>query len=321
MPGNKFMPAAINNEPLVSILMNCRNGREFLREAIDSIYNQTYKNWEIIFWDNASSDGSAEIAKSYDQRLHYFRGDLPSVLGKARNMAISHVNGQYLAFLDTDDKWLENKLSKQIDLLEKNTEADFVYSNYFRLNMAEEGKLVLGLRRKQPEGKVFGSFLYDYPANLQTVMVRMSAVRKIGVLFDDALELSEEFDFFMRLLLKSQALYIDEALAVYRIHKNMSSRILSHKHAFEAEYVLNKLLQTDQSIGSDYKSEVDFFKAKIAYWKAKSDIENNSRAKASSELRPYRFINFKFFLLWLLTFLPTQVWITLHRYKIRGILR
>ena len=58
--------------PLVSIQINCHNGEKYLSEAIDSIYKQTYKNWEIIFWDNASSDASAKIAKSYDGKLRYF---------------------------------------------------------------------------------------------------------------------------------------------------------------------------------------------------------------------------------------------------------
>ena len=59
-------------KPLVSIIMNCYNGDHFLREAIESVYRQTYLNWEIIFWDNASIDNSANIAKSYDDRIKYY---------------------------------------------------------------------------------------------------------------------------------------------------------------------------------------------------------------------------------------------------------
>ena len=59
-------------EPLISVIINCFNGEEYLREAIDSVYSQTYKNWEIVFWDNASTDSSSSIAKTYDSRLNYF---------------------------------------------------------------------------------------------------------------------------------------------------------------------------------------------------------------------------------------------------------
>ena len=61
-----------NNKPLVSIIINCLNGEKYLKEAINSVYKQSYKNWEIIFWDNGSIDNSKKIAKSYNKKLRYF---------------------------------------------------------------------------------------------------------------------------------------------------------------------------------------------------------------------------------------------------------
>ena len=87
----------------VSIIMNCFNGEEFLVEAIDSVFNQTYTDWEIIFFDNASTDGSREIAKSYGSKLKYFRINKTVPLGEARNKAITNASGKYLAFLDCDE--------------------------------------------------------------------------------------------------------------------------------------------------------------------------------------------------------------------------
>ena len=62
----------MNKDPLVSVIINCYNGERFLKEAIDSVYAQTFSDWEIILWDNASTDNTAEIAMSYDDRLKYF---------------------------------------------------------------------------------------------------------------------------------------------------------------------------------------------------------------------------------------------------------
>ena len=62
----------MHDTPFVSVIINCYNSEKFLREAIDSVYSQTYKNWEIIFWDNQSTDESAKIAKSYDEKIIYF---------------------------------------------------------------------------------------------------------------------------------------------------------------------------------------------------------------------------------------------------------
>ena len=98
-------------EPIVSIIMNCYNGETYLDESISSILSQTYKNWELIFWDNKSQDKSAEIFKKYnDKRLKYFYAKEHTTLYKARNLAIEKSSGEFIAFLDTDDLWSSNKL-------------------------------------------------------------------------------------------------------------------------------------------------------------------------------------------------------------------
>ena len=76
-------------DPLVSVIMNCYNGQEYLEEAIDSVFGQTYTNWEVIFWDNASTDESAKIVKRFPSKIRYFRSRNKMPLGKARNKAKS----------------------------------------------------------------------------------------------------------------------------------------------------------------------------------------------------------------------------------------
>ena len=113
--------------PLVSIIINCYNGEKYLAEAINSIYSQTYKNWEIIFWDNASSDRSALIAKSYDSKLKYYNSNFTSSLSYARSNAIKKTSGKYISFLDCDDLWEKDKIEKQIKIISKNENIGFVY--------------------------------------------------------------------------------------------------------------------------------------------------------------------------------------------------
>ena len=84
--------------PLVSIIMNCYNSARYLREALDSIFQQTFKDYEIIFWDNQSTDDSSKIARSYGAPLKYFRGEEFLPLGAARNSAIEKATGKYIAF-------------------------------------------------------------------------------------------------------------------------------------------------------------------------------------------------------------------------------
>ena len=97
-----------NNYPLVSIIMNCYNGETYLADALKSIISQTYKNFEVIFWDNQSHDNSAFIYKSFkDKRLKYYYAKKHTSLYRARNLALKKTRGEFIAFLDTDDVWLK----------------------------------------------------------------------------------------------------------------------------------------------------------------------------------------------------------------------
>ena len=105
-------------ESLVSIIMNCYNGEKYLREALESVLAQTYQNWELIFWDNQSTDDSADIFKSYsDDKLKYFYAPKHTLLYEAKNSAIQKASGEFYAFLDVDDWWIPEKLEKQLQIL------------------------------------------------------------------------------------------------------------------------------------------------------------------------------------------------------------
>ena len=107
--------------PLVNVIMNCYNSEQYLDEAIQSVLDQEYRNWEIIFWDNASTDNSSKIVKKYnDKRIRYFKGIKNVVVSQARNLALNECNAEFVAFLDCDDVWLPDKLSKQMPLFKNN---------------------------------------------------------------------------------------------------------------------------------------------------------------------------------------------------------
>ena len=103
--------------PLVSVIMNVRNGASYLREALDSVLAQTFTDWELIVWDDCSTDNSAQIISEYrDPRIRYFLSPEDTPLGKARDSAIRQASGEWLAFLDQDDIWLPRKLEMQMAL-------------------------------------------------------------------------------------------------------------------------------------------------------------------------------------------------------------
>ncbi len=100
--------------------MNCHNGQKFLKDAVLSILNQTYKEIELIFYNNFSSDQSENIIKSFnDIRIKYFNSDKFLSLYEARNAAIKESSGEYITFLDTDDLWEKDKIEKQLEFFKK----------------------------------------------------------------------------------------------------------------------------------------------------------------------------------------------------------
>ena len=117
---------AKSSQPLVSIIVNCFNGELFLQQCLESIVNQTYVNWEIIFVDNNSTDASSSIALSFSIRLKYFHLSTTVPLYEARNFAISKASGSVIAFLDCDDIWHTDSLEMKVRQFQNGHR--FVYS-------------------------------------------------------------------------------------------------------------------------------------------------------------------------------------------------
>jgi len=288
----------------VSVIMNCYNGEKYLREAIESVYAQTYKDWEIILWDDESIDNTQEIAISYDDRLKYFRGKKAASLGQARNRALDKATGKYIAFLDQDDIWLSHKLEKQVYVLESTPDIDFVYSNYYT---RKDNREWLNFKTRQPTGYVFEEFLNFYPVGILTTVIRGSVLDCLESRFDEKLHICEEFDLFMRILYKSRARYMQEPLAIYRIHHGMSSVKIIDRYYDEWNYSMEKLIRLYPSLKSQYYEAVKHFYTNIAYNQAKIVIFTNNPKSARKYLDQYKFVRFKIFIYYLLTFFPKRI--------------
>ncbi len=199
--------------------MNCYNSSTYLREAIDSVYAQSYRDWEIIFWDNASTDNSAVIAKSYDEKLRYFYAEKTVPLGHARNLAIEKAHGEYIAFLDCDDVWMPEKLEKQIGFLESHDDVAMVYSDI--LSIDGNGKLIENYLKNQKfhRGHIFEKLLiYNFIAIL-TVVLRKKILDEVGM-FDASYMIDEDYELFLRISESHKIDFLDAPLAKYRIHGN-----------------------------------------------------------------------------------------------------
>jgi len=212
-----------NNHPLVSVIMNCFNGEMFLKESIQSVINQTYQNWELIFWDNKSKDKSAEIFKSYkDKRLKYFYADNHTTLYEARNHAIDKANGEFISFLDTDDFWNNNKLELQMPLF-KNPKVGLVFSNLWILKNDLKTKKLYS-KKELPRGNVFNELIKNYNVGILSVIVRKNYFLKLEKKFDVRFSMIGDFDLFLRLSKICMFESVQLPLGAARIHaKNLTT--------------------------------------------------------------------------------------------------
>ncbi len=227
----------------VSVIMNCFNGERDLAAALESVSRQTFTDFEIIFWDNCSTDQSADIARVSDRRLRYFRAESKTPLGEARNLALSQATGDYLAFLDCDDLWRPDKLARQVALFESNPRLGLVCTD----TEIFDGKRVLArvFSRATPErGQVFAGLLQRQWISMSSAMLSRKALESVaeapGVFFDPRLCLCEEADLFYRIAHDWELDYIPEALTVWRVHgKNSTFRHFGN-FAAETRLILEK---------------------------------------------------------------------------------
>lgn len=222
--------------PLVSVIMNCHNSSKYLSQALDSVCQQTFRDYEIVFWDNQSTDGSGEIALSYGEPLCYFRGDTFLPLGAARNAAIEKARGKYIAFLDCDDIWLPEKLEKQVVLLESAEGVGLVYSDCYLIDSdGNPGKNTYFDTYKPFRGYVFNELLLDNFIPLLTAIIRKDVLGKVGI-FNPSYEITEEYDLWLRIAQYYHIDFIEQPFAKYRIHaQSVSStkRVLAFNEYLE----------------------------------------------------------------------------------------
>ena len=210
-----------DNSLTVSIIMNCHNGETFLKQSIDSIINQSFKNWELIFFDNVSDDNSLEIVDSFnDKRIKVFKSEKFINLYHARNEAIQKAKGKYICFLDTDDYWERNKIEEQVNFLENNSNFEMVYSNFYTIK--KDNTKYIQNNYNLPEGKIVKDLLKKYSIGILTACIKKKIFENI--LFDEKTNIIGDFDFFVKLSCDYNIGCIQKPLAFYRDHENNLSK-------------------------------------------------------------------------------------------------
>lgn len=302
----------MKNSPLVSIVVNCYNGEAHLRKALNSVYAQTYQNWEIIFWDNKSTDHSADIAHEYDSRLKYYCGQETIPLGAARNVALKKVQGEFVAFLDCDDVWLPGKLQKQVDTMKR---ANFAlcYGGVYEID--EKGEKIGTQCPTNKEGLIFNQLLKQFDINLPTTMIRISALKENELEFDTSVTASEEYCLFMQLAVNCEFYSTSDVLALYRIHNGALTNRSISKWAAEREYTLDLICHNHSGIREKYPSAFSEAYARARYYRARHLAFRGEKMKAVRELSKNFFVNYRYSLLLFLLFFSSTLWNFVHTAK------
>jgi teichuronic acid biosynthesis glycosyltransferase TuaG len=209
----------MNDKPIVSIITPCYNSESYIKETINSVIQQTFKEWELIIVDDCSTDSSPEIIKSFcfDKRIKYFKTERNSGSpALPRNIGIQESRGEYIAFLDSDDLWLPNKLESQIKFSESN-DASFIYSNYSIFCTFDS----IGGIIKAPRKASYKDLLKRDYIPMLTVLIRKDVLK--GVEFSNRPQ--EDYVFLLNILKRGIiAFNNEENVALYRVVHNSRSR-------------------------------------------------------------------------------------------------
>lgn len=207
------------NKPLVSVVTATYNSAAFIRETIESIRHQTFADWELLITDDCSTDGTLQLLREIaqeDSRIKVFALQVNGGAGVARNHSIDKAGGRFIAFCDSDDQWLPEKLAKQVEFMISKNIA-FSYTSYQKMN--ESGQR-LGLVHCLPR-LTYADMLRN---NYVGCLTAMYDTEKVGLVFMPEVRKRQDWALWLKILKKcGEASGLDLPLAVYRIRSGSIS--------------------------------------------------------------------------------------------------
>ncbi len=270
--------------PLVSVIINCFNSQEYLKECVESVLDQTYTQFEIIFIDNQSTDDTFKIIKSYeDSRIIYFKTPNFMTLGGARNIGLNNAKGVFISFLDSDDIWDKNKLLYSLPAI--NNDIEMVYSDVIYFNKTYSFNLYG--RRIPYQGNCFEKLIEDYNLCLSSCIFTKNIISKNKIKFNEKLKVCEDFDFFLKITLKTKIAYLNKKLVKYRIHDKNLTNTKRYLFFEETKLIINKLKNINQEFKDRLLSKNFLDEAKYE-WKLGKRREGISKILLNKELKIFK---------------------------------
>jgi glycosyltransferase involved in cell wall biosynthesis len=289
--------------PRISVIIPTYQSVQFIQGAIDSVLQQTYRDYEVIVVDGGSTDGTLVVLNSYGNRIRVIRQNGRGI-SNALNNGIAASNGEYIAFMGSDDLWVPNKLEVQCKFLQSRSDrVGLVYSNVLFFE-DRNGKLRTSRMKEFYRGKVIKHLLEKNFIPASTVMIRKSCLEKVGY-FDESLEVCEDIDMWIRVAASFEIDYQDLALAEIRWHSGSVLHSDLERHFRSIIALQNKImpyLLKDAKPKSFHKAYYRPYLTFGVRYLLKNDFKN-AKQKLGQYIKSYPY-DIKAYFLLLLTSIP-----------------
>ena len=293
--------------------MNCLNGEKYLNQAIQSVLDQSFRDWELLFIDNCSSDRSKEIVHNIgDHRIRYFTTQKKLTLGAARKFGVDRAEADWIGFLDTDDLWEPEKLDKQLYYLKTGKYA-MCYGGVREIT--EQGQLIRDYFPEKETANI-SSQLRQYDINLVTPLISRNFINSHSLNFNEKIYASEEYNLFLRILTKGKAIVLPDILGSWRIYPGTLTDRSMKYWASDRLLTLKQLEEENPGINSRFHDEFQSAKARSFYYQARYHETNNDTKSARKSLLDAARIRKTYVVLYCIFFIK-PLWKFLHKNKLK----
>ena len=217
--------------PKVSVVIPCYNCECIVGDAIDSVESQTCDDWEIIVVDDGSSDNTVDYIKAFYKNARV-REQANAGPAAARNTGIREAEGEYIAFLDSDDIWLPKKLARQVNVLDDDPNVGLVFCDGYLWHPTKSTSCSPVMAESYVRPPIRPSLDLMFKINMiptSSAMFRRKLVETVGFM-DEQLRIGEDFEFFLRLAAKQDTFYMPDPLMAYRIHSGNTSSLVTSEN-------------------------------------------------------------------------------------------
>ena len=256
--------------PKISVIINTYNRAHYLHKSIKSVLDQTFKDFELIIWDDGSEDNTSNIVSNFnDERIVYIKNNHIGQY-KSRNKAMQIAKGEYISFLDSDDYFLKNKLELQYKALSENNYGCSL-SNYYLLDEKDQKKKI-GYLLKQKSGDILNDICKKYKHNcLSTLFFKKKIISDNNIKFIEKYTIISDKDFILSLAKFTKIIRLTNPLAVYRLHNNNISIANKSLEIKELEDWVNDI-KNKNILKFLNKRQVSYLSDRLSYLKSTSDI-------------------------------------------------